>query len=131
MLHDAENLQNDSIHAAGEKSRANPLALMLNYGAEDEEEDEDDDSDGEGDTEQCGKTMEQNGSNDPLASFFHELHHEGLLEDGQPAADGSQPGATPHLNEVLRRLLPLHHNAVCPCARHSHDLESRPAAHRA
>lgn len=69
---------------AGGKPAQNALALISDYGMEDDEEDiQPEHSTHTGDGNSLQKAL---GSEDPLASFLDELQHEGLLEEGQQAS---------------------------------------------
>lgn len=98
-----------------------PLALMLNYGDDEDDDEDDDDADDDGGAsavakdQRCQSTAMKtpvespsaqtstHSSDDPLASFLNALNDEGLLDD-----EGGKPGT------FFRCLLPptIHHTTL-------------------
>jgi hypothetical protein len=83
----------DSVELDGRHKAQNALALISDYGMDSDEDDEDEDED---DTLTANRYDQQkdSGAGDPLASFFDELQHEGLLEEQQsqqPAGAAGMP----------------------------------------
>lgn len=99
FLGDSSNLC--SGDESGQRSNAqNALTLISDYGMESDEEDEEDEMLSKK-SYQSGSVGDQQtlGAEDPLANFFDELQHEGLLEEQQQ--QGNQgPSGMPELIET-------------------------------
>jgi hypothetical protein len=79
ILGDSDSVELDDRY--GGKAH-NPVALVSDYGMDSDEDDEDEDQDNAL-TAHGHDPQKHSDAGDPLASFFDELQHEGLLEEHQ------------------------------------------------
>lgn len=88
--------------AHGNKAQ-NALALISDYGMDSDEDDEDAE---DSDTAVDYGFQKGLGTEDPLASFFDELQHEGLLDEEhaqRPGGAGMSSSCITHMHSVLPR----------------------------